>query len=145
MGHTSNEMALPVINVHIWFDRKKGYEVLFMVDAINEYVVEQLKEFDGKKLVSTTKEGLKLEKFDDEKKKKEELKSKIEPLRKVVKDILGDKATIDEEAGTSMTKNGRHGQLQAVMTGWRWQQNQLSVSLCLLYSRFSCFSSSCVL
>ncbi|MCO5567133.1 hypothetical protein L7F22_020819 [Adiantum nelumboides] len=71
--------------------KKKGYEVLFMVDAIDEYAVGQLKEFDGKKLVSATKEGLKLEDSEDEKKKKEELKSRFEPLCKVMKDILGDK------------------------------------------------------
>ncbi|MCO5580376.1 hypothetical protein L7F22_034243 [Adiantum nelumboides] len=71
--------------------KKKGYEVLFMVDAIDEYAVGQLKEFDGKKLVSATKEGLKLEDSEDENKRKEELKSKFEPLCKVVKDILGDK------------------------------------------------------
>ncbi|KAH7281156.1 hypothetical protein KP509_36G033300 [Ceratopteris richardii] len=71
--------------------KKKGYEVLFMTDAIDEYAVGQLKEFDGKKLVSATKEGLKLEDTEEEKKKKEELKSKFEPLCKVMKDILGDK------------------------------------------------------
>ncbi|KAI5056988.1 hypothetical protein GOP47_0028806 [Adiantum capillus-veneris] len=71
--------------------KKKGYEVLFMVDAIDEYVVGQLKEFDGKKLVSATKEGLKLEDSEDEKQKKEELKSKFEPLCKIMKDILGDR------------------------------------------------------
>merc|ERR1711920_947576 len=38
--------------------RKKGIEVLYMVDPIDEYAVQQLKEFDGKKLKSTTKEGL---------------------------------------------------------------------------------------
>ncbi|MBA0825379.1 hypothetical protein Goarm_021976, partial [Gossypium armourianum] len=41
--------------------KKRGYEVLFMVDAIDEYAVGQLKEYDGKKLVSATKEGLKLD------------------------------------------------------------------------------------
>lgn len=71
--------------------KKKGYEVLFMVDAIDEYAVGQLKEFEGKKLVSATKEGLKLEETDDEKKKKEELKGKFEGLCKVVKDVLGDR------------------------------------------------------
>lgn len=71
--------------------KKKGYEVLFMVDAIDEYSVGQLKEYEGKKLVSATKEGLKLEESEDEKKKKEELKAKFEGLCKVVKDILGDK------------------------------------------------------
>merc|ERR1711915_963854 len=55
--------------------KKKGYEVLFMVEAIDEYAIGQLKEYEGKKLVSATKEGLKLEESEDEKKKKEELKS----------------------------------------------------------------------
>ncbi|KAL8131806.1 heat shock protein 90-2 [Apium graveolens] len=71
--------------------KKKGYEVLYMVDAIDEYAVGQLKEFEGKKLVSATKEGLKLEESEDEKKKKEELKEKFEGLCKVVKDVLGDR------------------------------------------------------
>ncbi|KHN23824.1 Heat shock cognate protein 80 [Glycine soja] len=71
--------------------KKKGYEVLYMVDAIDEYAVGQLKEFEGKKLVSATKEGLKLDESEDEKKKKEELKDKFEGLCHVIKDVLGDK------------------------------------------------------
>ncbi|KAL6544575.1 Heat shock cognate protein 80 [Orobanche minor] len=71
--------------------KKRGYEVLYMVDAIDEYAVGQLKEFEGKKLVSATKEGLKLDESEDEKKKKEELKAKFEGLCKVIKDVLGDK------------------------------------------------------
>eukprot|EP00253_Pinus_taeda_P000304 PITA_00304 len=71
--------------------KRKGYEVLFMVDAIDEYAIGQLKEYDGKKLVSATKEGLKLEETEEEKKKKEEKKAAFENLCKVMKDILGDK------------------------------------------------------
>ncbi|KAL4309814.1 hypothetical protein GQ457_01G049970 [Hibiscus cannabinus] len=71
--------------------KKKGYEVLYMVDAIDEYAVGQLKEFEGKKLVSATKEGLKLDESEDEKQKKEALKEKFEGLCKVIKDVLGDK------------------------------------------------------
>nr|GMC78772.1 heat shock protein 83 [Ipomoea batatas]GMD62266.1 heat shock protein 83 [Ipomoea batatas] len=71
--------------------KKKGYEVLFMVDAIDEYAVGQLKEYDGKKLVAATKEGLKLEETEEEKQKKEEKKKSFENLCKVIKDILGDK------------------------------------------------------
>merc|ERR1712151_615788 len=70
--------------------RKKGLEVLYMVDPIDEYCVQQLKEFDGKKLKSTTKEGLDLE-DEDEKKKLEELKAEFEPLTKLMKEVLGDK------------------------------------------------------
>ncbi|CAN6227430.1 unnamed protein product [Urochloa humidicola] len=72
--------------------KRKGYEVLFMVDAIDEYAVGQLKEYDGKKLVSATKEGLKLDEDDEEaKKKREERKKQFEDLCKVIKDILGDR------------------------------------------------------
>ncbi|KAJ6797290.1 heat shock protein 83 [Iris pallida] len=71
--------------------KKKGYEVLFMVDAIDEFAVGQLKEYDGKKLVSATKEGLKLEDSEEEKKKKEERKASFEGLCKTMKEILGDK------------------------------------------------------
>ncbi|XP_061964009.1 heat shock protein 81-1-like [Populus nigra] len=71
--------------------KKKGYEVLYMVDAIDEYAVGQLKEFEGKKLVSATKEGLKIDETEDEKKKSEELKEKFEGLCKVIKDVLGDR------------------------------------------------------
>merc|ERR1711966_15913 len=70
--------------------RKKGLEVLYMVDAVDEYAVQQLKEFDGKKLKSTTKEGLDIE-DEDEKKKLEELKAEFEPLTKLMKEVLGDK------------------------------------------------------
>ncbi|KAJ1269041.1 hypothetical protein BS78_07G179800 [Paspalum vaginatum] len=71
--------------------KKKGYEVLYMVDTIDEYAIGQLKEFEGKKLVSATKEGLKLDESEDEKKRKEELKEKFEGLCKVIKEVLGDK------------------------------------------------------
>merc|ERR1739848_715836 len=70
--------------------RKKGYEVLYMVHPIDEYAVQQLKEFDGKKLKSTTKEGLDID-DEDEKKKFEELKAEFEPLTKLMKEVLGDK------------------------------------------------------
>jgi len=71
--------------------KKRGLEVLYLVDPIDEYMVQQLKEYDGKKLVSITKEGLELEESEDEKKKKEEEKARFEPLCKLMKDVLGDK------------------------------------------------------
>ena len=63
---------------------------LQQVDPIDEYATQQLKEFDGKKLKSTTKEGLDID-DEDEKKKIEELKAEFEPLTKLMKEVLGDK------------------------------------------------------
>jgi len=71
--------------------KKKGLEVLFMTDPIDEYATQQLKEFEDKKLVCITKEGLKLDETEDEKKKAEEQKKANENLTKVIKDILGDR------------------------------------------------------
>jgi molecular chaperone HtpG len=71
--------------------KKKGYEIIYMVDPIDEYMVQQLKDYDGKKLKSCTKEGLDLETSEDEKKKIEEEKARFEPLCKLMKDVLGDK------------------------------------------------------
>merc|ERR1712188_29089 len=71
--------------------KKKGIEVLYMVGPIDEYAVQQLKEFDGKKLICATKEGMNLGEDEDEKKKFEEAKAANEGLCKLVKEVLEDK------------------------------------------------------
>merc|ERR1712241_1067481 len=71
--------------------KKRGLEVVYMTEPIDEYVVQQLKEFDGKNLVSVTKEGLELPEDEEEKKKMEADKEKFEPLCKVMKDVLDKK------------------------------------------------------
>uniref|UniRef100_A0A8C5PYQ6 Heat shock protein 90 alpha family class A member 1 n=1 Tax=Leptobrachium leishanense TaxID=445787 RepID=A0A8C5PYQ6_9ANUR len=71
--------------------RKHGLEVLYMIEPIDEYCVQQLKEFDGKTLVSVTKEGLDLPEDEEEKKLKEGKKAKFENLCKIMKDILDKK------------------------------------------------------
>merc|ERR1711968_400163 len=71
--------------------KKKGMEVLYMVDPIDEYAVQQLKEYEGKKLVCATKEGLKINESEDEKKTFEEQKAATEGLCKLIKEVLDDK------------------------------------------------------
>ena len=69
---------------------KKNFEVLLMCDPIDEYCMQQLKEYEGKKFVNISKENLDLELSDDEKAEEEEKKKKYEDLCKLIKDILGD-------------------------------------------------------
>ena len=71
--------------------KKKGIEVLYMTDPIDEYAVQQLKEFDGKKLLCATKEGLKIDDTEDEKKAFEEAKAACQGLCELIKEVLGDK------------------------------------------------------
>jgi molecular chaperone HtpG len=69
--------------------KNKNIEVIYMVDPVDEYAVQQLKEYNGKKLISVTSEDLELD--DDEKKNLEQLNKDNETLCSVIKNILGDK------------------------------------------------------
>merc|ERR1712176_997020 len=61
-------------------EKKKGLEVLYLIDPIDEYVIQQLKDFEEKKLKNCSKEGLDLEDDEDAKKKFEEQKAAFEGL-----------------------------------------------------------------
>jgi len=71
--------------------KKRDLEVIYMVDPIDEYVIQQLKDFDGHKLKNASKEGLDFDNSEDEKKRFEEQKASFEGLCKLCKEVLGDK------------------------------------------------------
>ncbi|CAD7003792.1 heat shock protein 83-like [Ceratitis capitata] len=71
--------------------KARGFEVIYMTEPIDEYVIQHLKEYKGKQLTSVTKEGLELPEDDAEKKKREEDKAKFENLCKLMKSILDNK------------------------------------------------------
>ena len=115
--------------------KKRGYEVLYFVDPIDEYMVQQLKEYDGKKLISCTKEGLDLDNTEDEKKKQEELKAKFEPLCKLIKDVLGDKVEkvvvstrIDESPCVLVTsEHGWTANMERIMKAQALRDNSMTI------------------
>lgn len=61
---------------------KKGYEVIFMVEAVDEYAINSLPEFEGKKFQNVAKEGLSIDEGENAKERMEELKKAYEPLTK---------------------------------------------------------------
>ncbi|KAL9929041.1 heat shock protein 83-like [Glossina fuscipes fuscipes] len=71
--------------------KARGFEVVYMTDPIDEYIIQHLKEYKGKQLVSVTKEGLELPENEAEKKKREEDKARLENLCKLMKSILDSK------------------------------------------------------
>jgi molecular chaperone HtpG len=71
--------------------KKRDLEVIYMVDPIDEYVIQQLKDFDGHKIKNCSKEGLEFDNTEDEKKRLEEQKASFEGLCKLCKEVLGDK------------------------------------------------------
>ncbi|KAL1454338.1 hypothetical protein WDU94_010609 [Cyamophila willieti] len=87
-GETKDQVANSAFVERV---KKRGFEVIYMTEPIDEYVVQQLKDYEGKTLVSVTKEGLELPEDEEEKKKQEEAKVKFENLCKVMKDILDKK------------------------------------------------------
>jgi len=72
--------------------KKRGYEVIFMVDAIDEYMMQTLREFDGKMFTCVTKDTLLFDESEDEKRAREEKAKELEPLCKTIKDVLGEQS-----------------------------------------------------
>ena len=74
--------------------RKKGIEVLLLVDRVDEWMLSHLYEFDGKPLVSVAKGGVDLGKLqdDDEKRAAETAAQALAPVLERLKTALADRA-----------------------------------------------------
>merc|ERR1719271_1957673 len=69
----------------------KDIEIIFMTDSVDEYTVQHLTEYEGKRLINASREGLKLEEDDKEKKREEQYKEMFKPLLDFAKSMLGKK------------------------------------------------------
>lgn len=92
---TADSFAAAKNSPHLEIFRKKGLEVLLMSDRIDEWVVSNLSEFDGKHLQSVAKGKLDLDKFETEedKKQQEEQSKDFESVLTQIKEVLGEKVS----------------------------------------------------
>jgi len=71
--------------------KKKGYEVLYMTEAIDEYMMQQLKEFEKKKFVCITKGNVDMGESEEEKEEKKKLAEEMKVVCETIKETLGEK------------------------------------------------------
>jgi len=107
---------------------KKGYEVIYLTEAVDEYCIGALPEFEGKKFQNVAKEGLSLS---DGKDKLEDTKKIFEPLTK----WLGDNALKDQIVKASVSERLDKSPCALVTSQFGWTGNMERIIISQTHSK----------
>uniref|UniRef100_G3P6S6 Endoplasmin n=1 Tax=Gasterosteus aculeatus aculeatus TaxID=481459 RepID=G3P6S6_GASAC len=109
---------------------KKGYEVIYLTEPVDEYCIQALPEFDGKRFQNVAKEGVKFDESDKTKEKREALEKEYEPLTtwlkdKALKDMI-EKAVVSQRLTNSpcalvASQYGWSGNMERIMKAQAYQ------------------------
>ncbi|KAJ8261699.1 hypothetical protein GJAV_G00157310 [Gymnothorax javanicus] len=109
---------------------KKGYEVIYLTEPVDEYCIQALPEFDGKRFQNVAKEGVKFDESDKAKERREAQEKEFEPLtywlkEKALKDQI-EKAVLSQRLTNSpcalvASQYGWSGNMERIMKAQAYQ------------------------
>uniref|UniRef100_A0A673JTA6 Endoplasmin n=1 Tax=Sinocyclocheilus rhinocerous TaxID=307959 RepID=A0A673JTA6_9TELE len=104
---------------------KKGYEVVYLTEPVDEYCIQALPEFDGKRFQNVAKEGVKFDESDKAKEKRETLEKDFEPLTTWMKEKI-EKAVLSQRLTKSpcalvASQYGWSGNMERIMKAQAYQ------------------------
>ena len=115
---------------------KRGYEVLYLTEPVDEYTIQNLPEYDGKKFQNAAKEGLKLDDSEEAKQYKEQLDEEFKPLTEwlgenlkgeIEKAVVSDRLT-DSPCALVASQYGWSGNMERIMKAQAYARNDDSAS-----------------
>ena len=90
--------------------------MLFLIEAIDEYAINAIPEFEGKKFQNVAKEGLTIDEGEGAKERMEELKKVYEPLTKwLSEEALKDEVSVRVEGGVCLLGHDKFVRLGSLM------------------------------